>query len=75
MKILITPRSLTRNGHGALDKLEDAGYELVFSTPGAFPSENELIEIPSPEPTIMDLGGSNPTNGRIRSGYTSKIHC
>jgi D-3-phosphoglycerate dehydrogenase / 2-oxoglutarate reductase len=44
MKILITPRSLTRNGHGALDKLEDAGYELVFSTPGAFPSEDELIE-------------------------------
>jgi D-3-phosphoglycerate dehydrogenase / 2-oxoglutarate reductase len=45
MKILITPRSLTRDGHPSLAKLEAAGYELVFSTPGAFPSENELLEI------------------------------
>ena len=44
MKILITPRSLTRDGHPSLAKLEDAGYELVFSTPGAFPSEDELLE-------------------------------
>jgi len=43
MKILITPRSLTRDGHPALDKLKDAGYELVFSTPGAFPTEEELL--------------------------------
>ena len=45
MKILITPRSLTNNGHSTLDKLEEAGYELVFSTPGAFPSEDELISL------------------------------
>jgi len=44
-KILITPRSLTRSGHPSLAKLEAAGYELVFSTPGAFPSEDELIEL------------------------------
>jgi phosphoglycerate dehydrogenase-like enzyme len=43
MKILITPRSLTRDGHPSLAKLEAARYELVFSTPGAFPSEDELI--------------------------------
>ncbi|MCP4379220.1 MAG: phosphoglycerate dehydrogenase [bacterium] len=45
MKILITPRSLTRDGHPALARLEEAGYELVFSTPGAFPGEDELIEL------------------------------
>ncbi|MDP6636884.1 MAG: phosphoglycerate dehydrogenase [Phycisphaerae bacterium] len=45
MKILITPRSLTRDGHKSLARLEDAGYELLFSTPGEFPSEDELIKL------------------------------
>lgn len=45
MKILVTPRSVTRGGHPSLAKLEEAGYELVLSTPGAFPSEDELIEL------------------------------
>jgi len=45
MKILVTPRSLTRDGHPALEKLTEAGYELVFSKPGAFPSEDELLEL------------------------------
>jgi D-3-phosphoglycerate dehydrogenase / 2-oxoglutarate reductase len=43
-KILVTPRSLTRNGHPRLRALEQAGYEIVFSTPGCFPSETELLE-------------------------------
>jgi len=42
-KILITPRSLTKSGHPALDKLSERGYELVFSTPGRQPSEDEII--------------------------------
>jgi len=41
--ILITPRSLTKSGHPALDKLSERGYELVFSTPGRQPSEDEII--------------------------------
>jgi len=45
MKILVTPRSVTRDGHPALEKLTEAGYELVFSTPGAFPGEDELLEL------------------------------
>jgi len=45
MKILVTPRSVTRDGHPALARLEEAGYELVFTTPGAFPSEGELLEL------------------------------
>ena len=42
-KILITPRSLTKNGHPALDKLRQRGYELIFSTPGRQPPEDEII--------------------------------
>ena len=42
-KILITPRSLTLKGDPALKILEEAGYELVFTTPGQMPDEAELI--------------------------------
>ncbi len=45
MKILVTPRSLTRGGHPALEALKEAGYEIVFSTPGCFPTEDELLEL------------------------------
>jgi phosphoglycerate dehydrogenase-like enzyme len=44
-KVLITPRSLTRDGHPSLDLLKDAGYEVVFATPGKQPDEAELIEL------------------------------
>src|SRR4030042_4101923 len=44
-KILITPRSLTQKGHPELDKLKKAGYELIFSTPGVQPDENELLKL------------------------------
>ncbi len=43
-KVLITPRSLTRDGHPSLDMLRDAGYEIVYATAGKQPSEDELIE-------------------------------
>jgi phosphoglycerate dehydrogenase-like enzyme len=41
-RILVTPRSLTREGHPALRRLQDAGCELVFSSPGVQPDEGEL---------------------------------
>ena len=41
-RILITPRSLTREVHPALRRLQDAGYELVFCSPGQQPDESEL---------------------------------
>lgn len=44
-KILVTPRSLSKNGHPALDELKRAGYEVVFATPGKQPTEEELLEI------------------------------
>ena len=42
-KILVTPRSLTREGDPALNLLRDAGYEVVLCTPGKSPGEEELI--------------------------------
>ncbi len=46
MKILVTPRSVTRtHGHPSLKPLEDAGYEVVFSTPGTLPGEDELLKL------------------------------
>jgi phosphoglycerate dehydrogenase-like enzyme len=44
-KILITPRSITKDGHPSLAALGDAGFELVFSTPGKQPSEEELLRL------------------------------
>jgi len=41
-RILITPRSLTKDGHPAFQILRDAGYEVVFCTAGKQPSEEEL---------------------------------
>ena len=44
-KILVTPRSLTRGGDPALQLLSDAGYEVLYCTPGKQPDEKELIEL------------------------------
>jgi phosphoglycerate dehydrogenase-like enzyme len=44
-KILVTPRSLTRAGHPALDLLKEAGYEVIFSIPGKQPDEKELLRL------------------------------
>lgn len=44
-RILITPRSLTRDGHPALRRFANAGYEVVMGPPGTQPSEEDLIEV------------------------------
>ena len=44
-KILVTPRSLTKDGDPALDLLTGEGFEIVFSTPGSMPQEDELIRL------------------------------
>lgn len=42
-RILVTPRSITAAGdHPALTPLREAGYELVFTTPGRQPDTAEL---------------------------------
>lgn len=42
-KILITPRSLTKDGDPALELLIREGFELVLSAPGKMPQTVELI--------------------------------
>ncbi len=44
-KILVTPRSVTRSGHPSLEKLRQAGYEVIFSSPGKLPTEDELLAL------------------------------
>lgn len=43
-RVLITPRSLSGNGHPALGLLEQAGFELVMPTPGQAPDEAALMQ-------------------------------
>lgn len=42
-KILITPRSLSKDGHPYLQRLREAGYEVIMPYPGKQPTEEELI--------------------------------
>jgi D-3-phosphoglycerate dehydrogenase len=44
-KILITPRSVTQNGHPSFQRLKDAGYETIFCNPGKLPDEAELMRL------------------------------
>ncbi|MBI9104311.1 MAG: phosphoglycerate dehydrogenase [Spirochaetales bacterium] len=44
-KILITPRSMSKNGHPGLAALTNAGYELLTPFPGKMPTEEELLSI------------------------------
>ena len=62
-KILVTPRSLSKNGHPALDDLRKAGYEVVFATPGKQPTEAELLAI-LPE-CVGYLAGVEPVSAKV----------
>lgn len=42
--ILVTPRSLSQNGHPLLDILTEAGYEVLLPYPGKQPTPKELKE-------------------------------
>ena len=44
-KLLVTPRSLTRGANAAVERLTDAGYQVVTCTAGARPSEDELLRL------------------------------
>ena len=37
-RILVTPRSLTKEGHPALNDLVEAGYDVVLASPGQQPT-------------------------------------
>ncbi len=62
-KILVTPRSVTSHGHPAMQRFEDAGYEVVFCTPGKMPTEAELLELlPS---CVGYLAGVEPITANV----------
>lgn len=44
-RVLVTPRSLTRAPGRMLHPLIEAGFELVFCTPGETPGEAELLQL------------------------------
>jgi D-3-phosphoglycerate dehydrogenase len=45
VKILVTPRSLSKGDHPQLQRLRDAGFELVFPPAGQTPSEADLLRL------------------------------
>jgi D-3-phosphoglycerate dehydrogenase / 2-oxoglutarate reductase len=45
-RILVTPRSVTRyGGHPSLEPLREKGHEVIFSTAGRQPGEEELLDL------------------------------
>lgn len=62
-KILVTPRSLTKNGHPALNRLQEAGHEVVFSTAGRQPTEQELLSMLTD--CVGMLAGVEPITAKV----------
>ena len=68
-RILITPRSLTKDGHPSLRRLQDAGYDLVFATPGVQPDEPEMLRLlPG---CVGMLAGVEPITARVLEAATA----
>lgn len=67
-KILITPRSLSKGGHPALDPLTSAGFELVMPAPGATPTEQQLIH--SAAGCVGWLAGVEPVSKAVIENAT-----
>lgn len=62
-EILVTPRSVSRNGHPSLDRLTEAGFELCMPTPGEQPSESVLLAtLPG---CVGYLAGIEPITSRV----------
>jgi len=41
--IIVTPRSLSDGGHPLLEKIRKAGFDILFPSPGAQPTEAQLL--------------------------------
>ncbi|MEP7453945.1 phosphoglycerate dehydrogenase [Phyllobacterium sp. SB3] len=62
-RILVTPRSLTSEPHPDIERLKEQGFDIVYSTPGAIPTEAELLElVPG---CVGWLAGVEPVTARI----------
>jgi len=61
--IYITPRSVTREGHPTLQRLEDAGFGLLFCEPGQQPDEGRLLkDLPG---CVGMLAGVEPISDKV----------
>lgn len=70
-RILVTPRSLTSTPPPALDRLREAGYEVVTATPGQMPDEAELMRlVPG---CVGWLAGVEPVSERVIAA-ADKLH-
>jgi len=67
-RILVTPRSLTAEGHPALKPFFDAGHEVVFAAAGRQPTEEELITLLSG--CVGYLAGVEPVTSRVMDAAT-----
>jgi D-3-phosphoglycerate dehydrogenase len=62
-RILVTPRSLTAEPHPDIERLRERGFDIVYSTAGAMPTEDELISlVPG---CVGWLAGVEPVTRRI----------
>ena len=63
-KILVTPRSITKGqNHWSLKVLEEAGFQVVYSTPGIQPTDEELLEL-LPD-CVGYLAGVEPVTAKV----------
>lgn len=44
-RILVTPRSLTAEPHPEVERLRNLGFEIIYSTAGTIPTEQELMTL------------------------------
>jgi D-3-phosphoglycerate dehydrogenase len=71
-KVYIGSRTLTLKGHPALNRLQDAGFELIFGPPGKRPSEEDHLKI-LPE-CIAYLAGTEKISEKVlRSSKNLKV--
>ncbi len=62
-RILVTPRSLTVEPHPEVERMRESGFEIIYSTAGAIPSEEELLAlVPG---CVGWLAGVEPVTPRI----------
>lgn len=70
--VIVTPRSASANGHPSLDRLRNAGFEVVFPTPGKQPTEDELVA--AMKGCVGYLAGVEPVTRRvIEAGKDLKV--
>jgi len=62
-RILVTPRSLTAEPHPHIESLRNSGFEIVYSTPGKTPDEDELVRLVSD--VSGWLAGVEPVSPRV----------